>query len=162
VVKNTVKTSTTRRSPLMVGSSMTAEVKKHMDGGIDALFSLTLSMRDTVPLTTIDYFFGRFALFDGVLDSREAMPLRWSSSSTPSSLTPHVSKIHLNYEAMENDLKTMKDVQAMEQENHRVKRESVNTFNAQIQEFLPVWNKNKFIDFLTFSDIYVWFTLFTL
>jgi hypothetical protein len=60
----------------MVGSSMTAEVKKHMDGGIDALFSLTLSMRDTVPLTTIDYFFGRFALFDGVLDSREATPLR--------------------------------------------------------------------------------------
>jgi hypothetical protein len=39
---------------------------------------------------------------------------------------------------MENDLKTMKDVQAMEQVNHRVKRESVNTFNAQIQEFLPV------------------------
>jgi hypothetical protein len=48
-------------------------------------------MRDTVALTTIDFFFCRFALFDGVLDSREAMPLRRSSSSTSSSLTPHVS-----------------------------------------------------------------------
>jgi hypothetical protein len=68
-----MKTSTTRRSPLTVGSSMTAEAEKHMDGEIDTLFSLTLLMQDTVPLTTIDYFFGRFALFDGVLDSREAV-----------------------------------------------------------------------------------------
>jgi hypothetical protein len=55
--KNMVKTSTTRRSPLTVGSSMTAEAEKHMDGEIDALFSLTLLMRDTISLTTIDYFF---------------------------------------------------------------------------------------------------------
>jgi hypothetical protein len=40
----------------MIESSMTAEAKKHMDGEIDALFSLTLLMRDTIPLTTIDYF----------------------------------------------------------------------------------------------------------
>jgi hypothetical protein len=58
---------------LTIGSSMTAEAEKHMDGEIDALFSLTLLMRDMVPLTTIDYFFGGFALFDGVLDSREAV-----------------------------------------------------------------------------------------
>jgi hypothetical protein len=38
----------------------------------------------------------------------------------------------------------------------------VNTFNAQIQAFLTVRNKNKFIAFLTFSDIYVCFTIFTL
>jgi hypothetical protein len=75
---------------------------------------------------------------------------------------PHVSQIHLNYEAMENDLRTMKDVMAVEQENHRVTRESVNTFNTQIQMFMIVRNKNKFIAFLIFSDIYVFFTLFTL
>jgi hypothetical protein len=104
----------------MVGSSMTADAKKHMDGEIDPLFSLTLLMRDTIPLTTIHYFFGRFALFDGVLDSREAVPPRRSLSSMSSGLTPGVSQIHLNYEAMDNDLRTMKDVLAVEQENHRV------------------------------------------
>jgi hypothetical protein len=114
VIKNTAKTSTTRRSPLMVGSSMITEAEKHMDGEIDALFSLTLLMRDTIPLTTIDYFFGKFTLFDGVLDSREAVPPRQSSLSTSFGLTPHVSQIHLNYEAMENDLSTMKDVLAVE------------------------------------------------
>jgi hypothetical protein len=41
----------------MVGSSMTAEAEKHIDGEIDALFSLTLLIRDTIPLTTIHYFF---------------------------------------------------------------------------------------------------------
>jgi hypothetical protein len=71
-----MKTSTMRRSPLTIGLSMTAEVEKYMDGEIDALFSLTLLIRDAIPLTTIDYFFGRFALFDGVLDSKEAVPPR--------------------------------------------------------------------------------------
>jgi hypothetical protein len=42
---------------LTTGPSMTAEVEKHMDGEIDALFHLTLLMQDTVPLTTVDYFF---------------------------------------------------------------------------------------------------------
>jgi hypothetical protein len=83
-------------------------------------------------------FFGRFALFDGVLDSREAMPPRRSSPSTSSGCTPRVSQIHLNYEAMKNDLRTIKDVLAVEQENHRVMQESVNTFNTQIQAFLTV------------------------
>jgi hypothetical protein len=63
---------------------------------------------------------------------------------------------------MENDLRTMKDVLVLEQENHREMRESVNTFNAQIQAFLTVGNKNKFISFFTFSDIYACFTLSTL
>jgi hypothetical protein len=35
---------------------MTAEAEKDMDGEIDALFCLTLLMRDMVPLTTIDCF----------------------------------------------------------------------------------------------------------
>jgi hypothetical protein len=42
VVKNMADASTKRRSPLMVGPSMTVEAEKHMDGEIDALFSLTL------------------------------------------------------------------------------------------------------------------------
>jgi hypothetical protein len=55
-----------------------------------------------VPLTTVNCFFLRFALFDGVLDSKEAMPSRQCSLSTSSGLTPRVSQIHLNYESMEN------------------------------------------------------------
>jgi hypothetical protein len=38
----------------------------------------------------------------------------------------------------------------------------VNDFNAQIQAFMAVTNKNTFIAFSTFSDIYVCFTLFAL
>jgi hypothetical protein len=41
-------------------------------------------------------------------------------------------------------------------------RESVNDFNAQIQAFMAVRNNNTFIAFLTFSGIYVCFTLFAL
>jgi hypothetical protein len=65
-----------------------------------------------------------------VLDSREAMPWRRSSSSTSSSLTPRVSPIHLNYELMENQLRTTQEVLAAEQEEHRETRESVNAFKA--------------------------------
>jgi hypothetical protein len=90
-----------------------------------------------------------------VLDSREAMPLRQSSSSTSSGHMPRVSQIHLNCEVMENELRMLKDMLALEQENHRETRESVNTFNIQTQVFLTVRNKNKFIAFLAFSDIYV-------
>jgi hypothetical protein len=119
-------------------------------------------MQDTVPLTIVDCFFHMFALFDGVLDSREAMPPRKSSSSTSSGLTPHVSQIHLSYETMENQLRMMQDVLAAELEDHREIRESVNAFNAQIQSFMVVRNNNTFIAFLTCSDMYVFFTLFTL
>jgi hypothetical protein len=42
LVKNTAEASTMRRSPLTVKPSMTAEVEKHMDSEIDALFCLTL------------------------------------------------------------------------------------------------------------------------
>jgi hypothetical protein len=37
-----VNASTTRRSPLTVGPSMTVKAEKHMDGEIDALFTLNL------------------------------------------------------------------------------------------------------------------------
>jgi hypothetical protein len=43
---------------LTVGSSLTAEAEKHMDGENDA-FSLTLLMRDMVPLTIVDCFFSK-------------------------------------------------------------------------------------------------------
>jgi hypothetical protein len=146
--KNMTNASNTRRSPLTVGSSMTVEAKKHTDGEIDALFSLTLWMRDMVPLTIVDCLFLKVCSVQWVLDSTEAMPLRWSSSSSSSGLTPRVSRMHLNYESMQDDL--------------RETWESVNDFNAQIQAFMAVRNKNTFIAFLTFSDIYVCFTLFAL
>jgi hypothetical protein len=76
------------------------------------------------------------------------MPPRRSSSSMSSGLTPRVSQMHLNYESMQDELREM--------------RESVNDFNTQIQAFMVVRNKNAFISFLTFSDIYVCFTLFAL
>jgi hypothetical protein len=56
----------------------------------------------------------------------------------------------------------MQDVLAVEQEDHRETRELVNAFNAQMQAFMALKNKNTFIAFLTFSDIYVCFTIFTL
>jgi hypothetical protein len=42
------------------------------------------------------------------------------------------------------------------------RQESVNAFNASIKAFMVLRNKNTFIGFLTFSDIYVCFTLFIL
>jgi hypothetical protein len=78
------------------------------------------------------------------------------------SLTPYAYYIHLNYESMQIELRSMQDVLAVEQEDHREIRESVNAFNAQIQAFMVVRNENTFITFLTFSDIYVCFTLFKL
>jgi hypothetical protein len=71
------------------------------------------------------------------------MSPRRSSSSTSSGLTPRVSQIHLNYESMQDELREM--------------QESVNDFDAHIQAFMVVRNKNTFIPFLTFSDIFVWF-----
>jgi hypothetical protein len=76
------------------------------------------------------------------------MPPRRSSSSSSSVLTPRVSQMHLNYQSMQDEL--------------RETQESVNDINAQIQAFMVVRNKNTFIAFLTFSDIYVCFTLFAL
>jgi hypothetical protein len=40
--KNMAKASSTRRSPLTAGPFMIAVAKKHMDGEINTLFSLTL------------------------------------------------------------------------------------------------------------------------
>jgi hypothetical protein len=71
-------------------------------------------------------------------------------------LTPRVSQIHLNYETMENQLRTMQDMLATEQKDHRETRELVNAFNSQIQAFMEVRNNNTFIAFITFSDIYVY------
>jgi hypothetical protein len=75
--------------------------------------------------------------------------------STSFGLTAHVSQIHLTYESLENQLRTTQNVLVEEQEDHRETRESVNAFNTQIQAVMMVRNKNKFIAFLTFSDIYV-------
>jgi hypothetical protein len=83
------------------------------------------------------------------------MPPRESSSSQSSGITPRVSQIHLKYEAIENQLRMMQDVLMMEQEDHRVTRESLAAYNAQMQVFMAVRNKNTFVAFITFSDMYV-------
>jgi Spy/CpxP family protein refolding chaperone len=57
---------------------------------------------------------------------------------------------------MENQLRTMQDMLATEQKDHRETRELVNAFNSQIQAFMEVRNNNTFIAFITFSDIYVY------
>jgi hypothetical protein len=49
----------------------------------------------------------------------------------------------------------MQDVLTMEQEDHRVTRESLAAYNAQMQVFMAVRNKNTFVAFITFSDMYV-------
>jgi hypothetical protein len=72
-------------------------------------------MRDTTPLTTVDCIFLKVCSVRWVLDSREAMPLRRSPSSTSSGLMSCASQIHLNYEAMENQLRTAQDVLAVVQ-----------------------------------------------
>jgi hypothetical protein len=56
---------------------------------------------------------------------------------------------------MKNQLKMTQDVLAVEHEDHRDTRESLNAFNAQMQMLMVVRNKNTFIAFTTFSDIYV-------
>jgi hypothetical protein len=56
---------------------------------------------------------------------------------------------------MENKLRMTQDVLVVEHEDHRDTRESLNVFDAQIQAFMIVRNKNTFIVFITFSDIYV-------
>jgi hypothetical protein len=63
---------------------------------------------------------------------------------------------------MQNEVRSTQDLLAAEQEDHRETRESVNAFNTQIHAFMAVRNKNTFIAFLIFSDIYMCFTLFTL
>jgi hypothetical protein len=42
-----------------------------------------------------------------------------------------------------------------EQEDHRETWESLNAFNAQMQAFMVLRNKNTFVAFIPFSDIYV-------
>jgi hypothetical protein len=56
---------------------------------------------------------------------------------------------------MENQLRTTQDVLMAEQEDHRETQELVNAFNAWMQVFMVIRNKNTFIAFITFRDIYV-------
>jgi hypothetical protein len=56
---------------------------------------------------------------------------------------------------MENQLRITQDVLTVELEDHIEKRESLAAYNAQMQAFMVIRNKNTFISFITFSDIYV-------
>jgi hypothetical protein len=68
---------------------------------------------------------------------------------------PRAPQIHLKYEAMENQLRMTQDVLTTEQEDHRATRELLAAYNAQMQAFMAVRNKNRFVAFITFSDMYV-------
>jgi hypothetical protein len=85
-----------------------------------------------------------------VVDSREAMPSRGSSSSQPFGLTPCVSQIHLKYERMENQLRATQDVLAVEREDSRATKDSWVAYNSPMQAFMVVRKKNTFIVSLTF------------
>jgi hypothetical protein len=93
-------------------------------------------------------------LFDGVVDSRETMPPRGSLSSQSSSIMPRVSQIHLNYESKENQLRATPDMLTAKQD-HRATLDSLAAYNAQMQAFMMIKNKNTFITFIIFSDMYV-------
>jgi hypothetical protein len=56
---------------------------------------------------------------------------------------------------MENQLRITQGVLTVELEDHIEKRESLAAYNAQMQAFMVIRNKNTFISFITFSDIYV-------
>jgi hypothetical protein len=57
--------------------------------------------------------FLRYVLFDGVIDSTEAISSKGSSSQSSSSgLTLHVSQIHLNYSRVEEHLRVTQDEMA--------------------------------------------------
>jgi hypothetical protein len=96
-----------------------------------------------------------YAMFDRVLDSREAMPPRGRSSSHSFGLTSRVSQMTLNYEVMDNHLRATQDVLTVEQEDHRDTQESFNASHTQMQALMVVRNKNTFVPFITFSGIYV-------
>jgi hypothetical protein len=59
---------------------------------------------------TLLLLFSFFEGFDGVVDSREAMSPRGSSSSQSSSFMPRVSQINLKYERMENQFRATQEV----------------------------------------------------
>jgi hypothetical protein len=79
---------------------------------------------------------------------------RGSSSSQSSGIMSCVSQIHMNYEGLENQLKATLDVLTVEQGDHRATQELLATDNVIMQEFMEVRNKNTFIVFITFSDMY--------
>jgi hypothetical protein len=79
-----------------------------------------------------------------VVDSLEAMSLRGSSLSQSSGFMHRVSQIHLKYELMENQLRAMQDVLTVETEDHRVTRDLLTAYNAQMQAFMVVGKKNTF------------------
>jgi hypothetical protein len=81
--------------PLTVGSSMTAEAEKHIDGEIDTLFCLTLGMRDTIPLTTVDYFL-------------KACSVRWGAGLQGDNATEAKFTIHVFWSYASSILDTLK------------------------------------------------------
>jgi hypothetical protein len=90
-----------------------------------------------------------------VVDSRAALPSKGSNSSQSSGLMPRVSQIHLNYDRVQDQLRATQDKLATEREDNTATRDSWATYNAHMQMFMLVRNKNTFVAFLSISDMYV-------
>jgi hypothetical protein len=122
-----VKALNGRTSPLAARLPIPMEAKKHMDGGMQSIV-LTLWMRDMGPYY-YSLLFWRYALFDGVVESREAMPSKGSSSQYSSGLTPHVPQIHLEYGKVEEHLRVTQEKLVAEREDSRVMRDTWAGYN---------------------------------
>jgi hypothetical protein len=142
-----VKTSTSRVSPLTAKLPMAVGAEKHMDVEIRFLSNFVNARYDILPMLIA---FLRYALFDGMVDSGEAMSSKGSSSFQSSDIMPRVSQINLNYEVMENQLKATQGTLAVEQEEHRATRELLPAYHAQMQAYMAARIKNTFIAFITF------------
>jgi hypothetical protein len=66
------------------------------------------------------------------------MSSKGNSSQSYSGFMPRVSKIHLNYERVEEQLRAMQDELAAEREANRATRDSLASYNAQMQAFMMV------------------------
>jgi hypothetical protein len=73
---------------------------------------------------TLFLFFKMYALFDGVVDLREASSSKGSPFQSSFGLTPHISQKHMDYSRMQEELRAMQDELVAERETNRATRDS--------------------------------------
>jgi hypothetical protein len=70
-------------------------------GHLDAVYYFNFVNARYMTLLLFFFLFLRYALFNGMVDSREAMSSKGSSSQSSCGLAPCVSQIHLDYDRVE-------------------------------------------------------------
>ena len=103
-------------------------------------------------LIFITKFFLRFAMFPGVLDSREARPSRGSSSQSSPSFSPRISQRDLQVQKMEEQLKQTQEELAAEKAANKAKDDYLAAHLAKLQQAFTVRKHNTKHPFC-FSDI---------